>query len=499
MVGMLLAALDQTVVATALPTIVGELGGLEHLSWVVTAYLLTSTASSPLYGKISDLYGRRRVFQFAIVVFLVGSALAGLSQSMLQLIVCRAVQGLGAGGLMVLALTIIGDILSPRERGRYQGYMGSVFAFASVVGPLLGGLCVDHLTWRWVFYINLPIGAVALVVTSFALNLPFVRQPHRIDYEGAGLLVAGVSCILLVTVWGGIEYPWGSPTIIGLVVAGVVLIGLFAVREHYAAEPILPLRLFRNRVFTITGAAAFILGLGMMGGVIFLPLYLQVATGASPTSSGLLVLPLMVGIVTMSITTGRLITSTGRYKHFPIVGSVLMGVGLYLLSLMDTTTGRLQSSLFMLVLGLGLGMIMQVLVIALQNAVAYRDLGIATSSNTFFRSLGGAFGSALFGAILSSRLAYYLPRLLPPGSASVDPALLTGSPAMIHTLPPDVQTGLVEAFARSLSPVFFWAVPFAVLSLLLVVAIPELPLRDTAHIGTVGPAAVPEAAGEALP
>jgi EmrB/QacA subfamily drug resistance transporter len=499
MVGMLLAALDQTVVATALPTIVGELGGLEHLSWVVTAYLLTSTASSPLYGKISDLYGRRRVFQFAIVVFLVGSALAGLSQSMLQLIVCRAVQGLGAGGLMVLALTIIGDILSPRERGRYQGYMGSVFAFASVVGPLLGGLCVDHLTWRWVFYINLPIGAVALVVTSFALNLPFVRQPHRIDYEGAGLLVAGVSCILLVTVWGGIEYPWGSPTIIGLVVAGVVLIGLFAVREHYAAEPILPLRLFRNRVFTITGAAAFILGLGMMGGVIFLPLYLQVATGASPTSSGLLVLPLMVGIVTMSITTGRLITTTGRYKHFPIVGSVLMGVGLYLLSLMDTTTGRLQSSLFMLVLGLGLGMIMQVLVIALQNAVAYRDLGIATSSNTFFRSLGGAFGSALFGAILSSRLAYYLPRLLPPGSASVDPALLTGSPAMIHTLPPDVQTGLVEAFARSLSPVFFWAVPFAVLSLLLVVAIPELPLRDTAHIGTVGPAAVQEASGQALP
>ncbi len=320
-----------------------------------------------------------------------------------------------------MALTIIGDILSPRERGRYQGYIGSVFAFSSVAGPLLGGLFVDHLTWRWIFYINLPLGAVALVVTSFALNLPFVRRPHRIDYEGAALLIAGVSCLLLVTVWGGTEYPWGSPLIVGLGAAGALLTVLFVLREHYAAEPILPLRLFRNRVFTLTGGAGFILGLCMLGGAIFLPLFLQVATGASATNSGLLILPLTAGVVTMSITTGRLITRTGRYKFWPVVGSVFMTGGLFLLSRMEVSTSRLESSLYMLVLGLGLGMVMQVLIIALQNAVEHRDLGIATSTNTFFRSLGGAFGAALFGAILSGRLAYHLPRLLPPDAGADRP------------------------------------------------------------------------------
>jgi len=324
-------------------------------------------------------------------------------------------------------------------------------------------------------------------VTSFALNIPFVRHPHRIDYEGATLLVASVSCLLLVTVWGGTQYPWGSAVIVTLAAVGTVLLGLFVVREHYAAEPILPLRLFRNRVFDLTGGAAFILGLAMMGGVLFLPLFLQVVTGASATNSGLLLLPLMAGVVTMSITTGRLITRTGRYKVWPVVGSVFMGAGLFLLSTMDVASSRLEASLYMLVLGLGLGMVMQVLVIALQNSVEHRDLGAATSSNTFFRSLGGAFGSALFGAIMTGRLAYHLPRLLPPGAEGIDPSRLTGSPAQIRALPPDVQAAVADALARSITTVFRWAIPFAVISFLLALALPEHPLRDTAHIGA-GPA-----------
>lgn len=487
MLGMFLASLDQTIVATALPTIVGELGGLEHLAWVVTAYMVTSTASAPLYGKLSDLYGRKVMFQGAITIFLLGSVLSGLSQSMGQLIAFRAVQGVGAGGLIVMALTIIGDILSPRERGRYQGYMGSVFAVSSVGGPLLGGFFVDNLDWRWVFYINLPIGLLALAATARFLHLPATRRQHNIDYLGAGLLVAGVSAALLVTVWGGSQYAWSSPAIIGLEVAAVVLLGLFVLQERRAPEPILPLRLFSNRVFTVTAAAGFIVGVAMFGGIIFLPLFLQVVTGVSATDSGLLLVPLMAGILATSIVSGRRISAHGRYKRYPIAGTAVAAVGLYLLSTMTPDTNIITASAYMLVLGAGLGLVMQVLVIAVQNAVDMQDLGVATSSSTFFRSLGGSFGTALFGAVLNARLVSEVAARLPQGVGSVPLGELTGSPAAIAQLPPALRQPLVEALSASITSVFAVAIPFAVVALLLVLFLPELPLRDTVHVGGSAP------------
>ena len=493
MLGLFLAALDQTIVATALPTIAGELGGLEHLSWVVTAYLLTATASAPLYGKVSDMYGRKIVFQFAIVTFLVGSVLAGMTQSMTQLIAFRAIQGLGAGGLIVMTFTIVGDVLSPRDRGRYQGYIGSVFAVASIAGPLLGGFFVDNLSWRWVFYINLPIGLAALFVTATVLNLPFRRVDHPVDYLGAGLLVGGVTSLLLVMVWGGSEYSWDSPMIIGLSVLAVTLLGLFLLQERRAAEPILPLRLFRDRTFAITSATGFIIGLGMFGGIVFLPLFLQVVMGASPTNSGLLLIPLMGGVVTSSIVSGRLITRTGRYKIYPLMGTTLMAIGLWLFSTMGTDTSLLTASAFMLIFGTGIGLVLQVLVIAVQNAVEARDLGVATSSATFFRSLGGSFGTALFGAVLTSQLAIRLAGFLPEGAEMGE---LTGSPDLITQLPAGTRDAVVDAFSGSITTSFAIAVPFALAALLLVAFLPELPLRDTAHVGggeaeaTVAPGAI---------
>ncbi len=484
MLGILLAALDQTIVATALPTIVGDLGGLEHLSWVVTAYLLTSTASAPLYGKISDLYGRRIVFQFSIVVFLAGSVLSGLSQSMDQLIAFRAIQGLGAGGLIVMALTIIGDILSPRERGKYQGYIGSVFAVSSVAGPLLGGFFVDHLTWRWVFYINLPIGFVALVVTALVLHLPATRREHKVDYLGAVLLVSAVSCALLVTVWGGSQYAWGSTTILGLAAAAIVLLALFLMVEARASEPILPLRLFRNRTYTLTSVIGLVVGVALFGGVVFLPLFLQVVTGVSATNSGLLLIPMMAGVLITSIGSGRVITHTGRYKRYPVIGTAVMAVALFLLSTMTPTTPLPVVMVYMLLLGLGIGLVLQVLVIAVQNAVEIADLGVATSSNTFFRSLGGAFGTAVFGAVLSATLASNLMKFVSPADlAGVPIGQLTSSPQLIAQLPPGTRAGVVQAFSNSITLGFLVAVPIAVAAFLLVLLMPELPLRETAAVG----------------
>jgi EmrB/QacA subfamily drug resistance transporter len=481
MTGMLLAALDQTIVATALPTIVGDLGGLNHLSWVVTAYLVASTVTTPLYGKISDLYGRKRVFQFAIVVFLIGSALSGLSQNMTELIAFRFLQGLGAGGLITLAMTIIGDIVPPRERGRYQGYMGAVFAFASVIGPLLGGFFVDNLSWRWVFYVNVPVGAVALVVTSIVLDLPQRRISHKIDYLGTALLVGAVGSILLAVTWGGTQYAWGSPTIITLAVAGSVLLAAFIAVESRVDEPVLPLQLFRNRVFAVATATMFIVGLAMFGGIIYLPLFLQVVTGRSATNAGLLLLPLILGLMFTAIVSGRVISRTGRYKAFPIAGMLVMAVGMYLLSTMGTTTTTVEASAYMIVLGLGLGLVMQVLVLAVQNAVDPRDLGTATGAATFLRSMGGSFGVALFGAVLSNQLASNLADLLPGGRLppGISPDRLKGSPAAILSLPDAVRAPVIEAFARSIDTVFLAAVPIAIIGFALTWLLEEVPLRST--------------------
>jgi EmrB/QacA subfamily drug resistance transporter len=495
LLGMLLASLDQTIVATALPTIVGDLGGLTHLSWVVTAYLLASTASTPLWGKLGDLYGRKVFFQAAIVIFLIGSALAGFSQSMLELIVFRAIQGLGGGGLMVGAQSIVGDVVSPRERGRYQGIFGAVFGVTSVLGPLLGGFFVDQLSWRWVFYINLPLGVVALVVTTAVLPAATQHVRRVIDYLGTALLAAGVTGLILITTLGGTTYAWGSATIIVIGCASVLLLGLFVRVELHAAEPVLPPHLFRNKVFLVAAAIGFVVGFAMFGAITYLPQFLQIVKGASPTSSGLRLLPMMAGLLVVSIGSGQLISRYGRYRVFPIAGSALTTVGLFLLSRMTPTTGSLYTSMAMLVLGAGIGGVMQVLVIAVQNAVGYEDLGTATSGATFFRSIGGSFGVAVFGAIFSGQLAgnlvhYLAGRQLPPGFSGTAGA----SPAVLAQLPAAVHSGYVAAYAASLQTVFKVAVPIAAVAFFLTWLLPEVPLRATTRAVDPGSAyAMPEA------
>jgi EmrB/QacA subfamily drug resistance transporter len=482
MSGMLLAALDQTIVATALPTIVGDLGGLSHLSWVVTAYLLTSTASTPLYGKISDIYGRKVVFQTAIVIFLVGSLFAAVSQTMIQLVLSRGVQGIGAGGLMAMAFAIIGDVVPPNQRGRYTGYLGAVFAVASVAGPLLGGFFVDSLSWRWSFWVNIPVGLAAMAVTSSVLKLKVVRQKHRIDYQGSVLIVAAVTCILLALVWGGSEHPWGSPTIVGLLVAGTALSLVFVWWETKAPEPILPLRLFHDSVFTIGTVLLTLAGVGMFGAMVYMPVYLQVVKGASATSSGLQTVPLMAGIMITSIGTGRLITKTGRYKLYPVVGLAISAVGTLLLSTMGPDTSQGLASVWMFVLGFGIGMVMQVVILAVQNSAPQQDLGVVTSSATFFRTMGGAFGVAIFGALFNSRLTAELVDKLPAGAAerlggaSAD---IINSPESIRALPSAISTAVIDAVSSSLSTVFLAATPVFVAGAILAVFLKEKPLRST--------------------
>ena len=496
MTGMLLAALDQTIVGTALPTIVGELGGINHYSWVVTAYLLASTASTPLYGKMADLYGRRPVFLFSIGMFLLGSLLAGLSQNMTQLIVTRGVQGLGAGGLMTLAFTIISDVVSPRERGRYQGLFGAVFGVSSVAGPLVGGYFAET-NWRWIFYINVPLAILAIVVCWHVMRLvPFERREHTVDWVGAALLVAGVSCLLLALSWGGAEYAWGSGVIVGLFAAGVVLGVLFVVQEARTKEPILPLRLFRSATFALANGAGFVLGLVMFGSIIFIPLYLQIVKGASPTRSGLLMLPMMAGVIITSIITGRAMSRIGRYKWFPVAGAAVLVVGMLLFQQLQVATTLWAAFGYMVVIGIGLGLCMQSLILAVQNAVSVRDLGAGTSSATFFRSLGGSFGVAILGAVLSSRLTTELAGRLPGALAQLPPeqraAVSAGGnfsindPAAILALPAPVRAAVQAAFVESLHLVFLTTGLIAIVAVLVTLAMPNHQLRGTGPQGATG-------------
>jgi EmrB/QacA subfamily drug resistance transporter len=480
MLVLLLAALDQTIVATALPTIVGDLGGLSHLAWVTSAFLLAQTAVTPIYGKLGDLYGRKRILQTAVVLFLIGSALCGQAGGMTELIAFRAIQGLGAGGLIVLTQAVVGDVVPPRERGRYQGLFGAVFGVASVGGPLLGGVIVQAVSWRWIFYVNLPIGLIALAVLGATLPTTPPRARPVIDYLGAGVLAAALSAVVLVASLGGTTWPWASAQTVVVGAAGVLLLGVFVLVERRASEPVLPPRLIRDRVFAVASSLSLIVGFAMFGSITFLPLYFQTVDAASPTSAGLRLIPMMVGLLTMSIVSGQLISRRGRYRVFPIFGTGVMVIGLALLSRLDIGTSTTTAALYLLVLGLGLGSVMQVLILAVQNAVSYDVLGAATSGVTLFRGIGGSLGAAVFGTIFSSRLTAQL-------RGSVHGALahqlagggrLTG--AQVARLPASTRTLYEQAYVHALRPVFVAAAGVALVGFALSWLLPERPLRDAA-------------------
>ena len=468
MLALTLASLDQNIVSTALPRIVSDLGGLMHLSWVVTAFMVASTTTTPLYGKLSDIYGRKRLFYVAIGIFLTGSVLCGLSRTMLQLILFRALQGLGAGGLMTLAQTTIGDLIPPRERGRYQGIFGAVFAACSVAGPLLGGVITDALSWRWIFYVNLPVGAAALALIAVGLKHPNVRATHRIDYTGAALLTAATVCLLLCLSWGGTAYPWLSPVILGLLAAAVVLTGLTVWQERRAPEPILPPRLFRLRGFVIPVTVIGLQAMALFGSLVYLPLFFQLVMGRSPSHAGLLMAPLMGGVILTAVTGGRLVSRTGRYKIFPVIGLLLASASFLAIAFSaENAAGVTPLVIALIVLGAGFGFVMPIMTVALQNVVRREDLGAATSASAFLRSLGGALGVALSGAVVTARLHMLLPPSTHLESLSRLSKGTAGNPVVI------------EAYRHAIATNFFTGAALAAAAFATVLALPEVPLRLT--------------------
>ncbi|TLS40828.1 MFS transporter [Streptomyces montanus] len=490
MIAMLLAMLDNMIIGTAMPTIVGELGGLEHLAWVVTAYTLATAASTPIWGKLGDMYGRKGAFMTSIVIFLIGSALSGMAQDMGQLIGFRAVQGLGAGGLMVGVMAIIGDLIPPRERGKYQGMMAGVMALAMIAGPLVGGSITDHWGWRWSFYINVPLGVIALIAVSAVLHLPKKRSRGRIDYLGAALLTVGITSIVLVTTWGGTEYAWGSAMIMELIGIGVAALVGFLFVQTRAAEPVMPLHIFRSRNFSLMSVIGFITGFVMFGAVLFLPLYQQSVQGASATNSGLLLLPMLGAMLATSMVAGRVTTGSGRYKVFPIVGSALMTVGLFLLAQMDTETTRLTSGLYMAVVGAGMGCLMQITMLVAQNSVEMKDMGVASSSTTLFRTLGSSFGVAIMGALFNNRVQDVMAERAGALGSKVTEKSAQLDAASLAKLPDAAREAYQHAVSAGTHSAFLLGSVVAVVALVAAVFVKEVPLR-----GAGGPKSAEDAGG----
>jgi EmrB/QacA subfamily drug resistance transporter len=488
LLAIMLAMLDQLVVSTALPRIVGDLGGVTHLSWVVTSYVLASTVTTPLYGKLGDLYGRKRWLMIAIVLFLVGSALSGLAHSMDQLIAFRALQGLGAGGLLTGAIATIGDLVSPRERGQYMGYIMGVMTLAMIAGPLVGGYITDNFSWRWIFYINMPIGGAALVYLAATMHLPRRRVPHKIDYAGAVTLALAATALILMTTWGGTQYAWASVQVIGLAVLAVVGTAAFLVIESRAVEPILPLNVFRNRNFSVAITMSILLGLALFGALTFLPLYQQTVQHLSATSSGLMLIPMMLGSTVTALISGQVTTKTGRYKALPIIGGAVMAVGMFLLTTLGVATTLLTTGLFFVVMGIGMGFLMQVTTLIVQNSVGPRDMGVASSSRAFFQQIGGSIGVAAFGAVFARRLTQSLSATLPGVHLAAGGGRL--SPVTVNRLPPLVQHDVLAAITHAVTSVFWFVVPASAAVFVLAWMIREVPLRGRAP----APGAEPELA-----